>query len=44
MALKHAATNALLVITEAEPAEPGDAGLDLVSYLWDITARRIRRK
>jgi DNA-binding CsgD family transcriptional regulator len=44
LALKHASSNALLVLTDP-PAEPGrSAGLDLVTYLWRLTARRIREK
>ena len=44
LALKHASSNALLVLTDP-PADPGrNAGLDLVTYLWRLTARRIREK
>ncbi|MBE4718621.1 MULTISPECIES: LuxR C-terminal-related transcriptional regulator [unclassified Pseudarthrobacter] len=44
LALKHASSNALLVLTDP-PAAPGrNAGLDLVTYLWRLTARRIREK
>ena len=44
LALKHASSNALLVLTDP-PADPGrSAGLDLVTYLWRLTARRIREK
>lgn len=44
LALKHASSNALLVLTDP-PADPGRAaGLDLVTYLWRLTARRIREK
>jgi DNA-binding CsgD family transcriptional regulator len=41
LALKHASSNALLVLTDPAPADPG---LDLVTYLWHLTARRIREK
>ena len=45
LALKHASSNALLVLTDPHPADPGhNAGLDLVTYLWRLTARRIREK
>ncbi|HAP90949.1 MAG TPA: helix-turn-helix transcriptional regulator [Arthrobacter bacterium] len=45
LALKHASSNALLVITDPHPAEPeNSAGLDWVTYLWRIAARRIREK
>ncbi|AOT02976.1 helix-turn-helix transcriptional regulator [Arthrobacter sp. U41] len=44
LALKHASSNALLVLTDP-PADPGrNAGLELVTYLWRLTARRIREK
>ncbi|MET4147568.1 MULTISPECIES: LuxR C-terminal-related transcriptional regulator [unclassified Arthrobacter] len=44
LALKHASSNALLVLTDP-PADPGrSAGLELVTYLWRLTARRIREK
>lgn len=44
LALKHASSNALLVLTDP-PADPGPSGgLDLVTYLWRLTARRIREK
>ncbi|MDN4646501.1 helix-turn-helix transcriptional regulator [Arthrobacter sp. PsM3] len=44
LALKHASSNALLVLTDP-PADPGrNAGLELVAYLWRLTARRIREK
>ncbi|MCP9002001.1 LuxR C-terminal-related transcriptional regulator [Pseudarthrobacter sp. RMG13] len=44
LALKHASSNALLVLTDPL-ADPGrNAGLDLVTYLWRLTARRIREK
>ncbi len=48
LALKHASSHALLVLTDPEPAEPADpgrsAGLDVVKYLWSIAARRIQEK
>ncbi|MDE8669541.1 LuxR C-terminal-related transcriptional regulator [Pseudarthrobacter sp. H3Y2-7] len=44
LALKHASSNALLVFTDpATDAERADA-LKLVTYLWHLTARRIREK
>jgi len=44
LALKHASSNALLVLTDP-PADPGrNDALELVSYLWQMTARRIREK
>jgi DNA-binding CsgD family transcriptional regulator len=44
LALKHASSNALLVLTDP-PADPGrNDALELVSYLWHLTARRIREK
>jgi DNA-binding CsgD family transcriptional regulator len=45
LALKHASSQALLVLTDPHPTDPGNnAGLDLVSYLWRIAARRIQEK
>ena len=45
LALKHAPSQALLVLTDPHPAEAGhNAGLDLVRYLWRIAARRIQEK
>lgn len=45
LALKHASSNALLVLADPQPADPGhDAGMDLVAYLWRLAARRIREK
>lgn len=45
LALKHASSNALLVLTDPSPVESGhDAGRDMVAYLWRIAARRIREK
>jgi DNA-binding CsgD family transcriptional regulator len=45
LALKHASSQALLVLTDPHPADPGpNAGLDLVTYLWRIAARRIQEK
>ena len=44
LALKHASSNALLVLTDP-PADPGrSAGMEMVTYLWRLTARRIREK
>ena len=45
LALKHASSQALLVLTDPHPAGPGhNAGLDLVTYLWRLAARRIQEK
>jgi DNA-binding CsgD family transcriptional regulator len=45
LAMKHASSNALLVLTDPHPVHPEEnAGLDLVKYLWRLTARRIREK
>ncbi|TQC43655.1 LuxR family transcriptional regulator [Rhodococcus sp. WS4] len=45
LALKHASSGALLVLTDPHPADPGhNAGLDMVTYLWRIAARRIQEK
>lgn len=45
LALKHASSHALLVVTDPHPAESGDGtGLDAVTYLWHIAARRIQEK
>ncbi|WP_309071715.1 LuxR C-terminal-related transcriptional regulator [Arthrobacter sp.] len=45
LALKHASSNALLVLTDPHPADPGhNTGLDMVTYLWRIAARRIQEK
>lgn len=44
LALKHASSNALLVLTDPHPADPEHNGLELVTYLWRITARRIRER
>lgn len=45
LALKHASSGALLVLTDPYPASVGDdAGLDLVTYLWRIAAQRIQEK
>ncbi|WP_174776607.1 helix-turn-helix transcriptional regulator [Cryobacterium tagatosivorans] len=45
LALKHAPSQALLVLTDPHPNDPGhNAGLDLVTYLWRIAARRIHEK
>ena len=45
LALKHASSNALLVLTDPQPNDPQHADeVDLVMYLWRIAARRIREK
>ena len=45
LALTHASSQALLVLTDPDQGEPGnEAGLDVVTYLWGIAARRIREK
>lgn len=45
LALKHASSHALLVLTDPHPTGPvPDAGMDLVKYLWRIAARRIQEK
>ncbi|NYE95443.1 DNA-binding CsgD family transcriptional regulator [Psychromicrobium silvestre] len=45
LALKHAPSQALLVLTDPQPfGQEDEAGLDLVRYLWGIAARRIREK
>ena len=45
LALKHAPSKALLVLTDPHPTGPGHtAGLDWVRYLWRIAARRIQEK
>jgi DNA-binding CsgD family transcriptional regulator len=45
LALKHGSSNALLVLTDPPPADQrDDAGLDLVTYLWKIAARRIQER
>lgn len=45
LALKYAPSHALLVLTDPRPADPGyEAGLDLVTYLWRVAARRIQEK
>jgi DNA-binding CsgD family transcriptional regulator len=45
LALKHASSQALLVLTDPRPSDPGDnTGLDLVTYLWRIAAKRIQEK
>jgi DNA-binding CsgD family transcriptional regulator len=45
LALKHTSSNALLVLTDPQAVDPGnDTVLDMVSYLWGITARRIQEK
>jgi DNA-binding CsgD family transcriptional regulator len=44
LALKHAPSQALLVLTDPHPADPEHNGLELVTYLWRLAARRIREK
>jgi DNA-binding CsgD family transcriptional regulator len=45
LALKHGPSQALLVLTDPRPADPLDSpGLELLTYLWGITARRIQEK
>lgn len=47
LALKHPSSGALLVLTDPQPdadGADGDAGLDLVTYLWRIAAQRIQEK
>ncbi|MGO4433527.1 LuxR C-terminal-related transcriptional regulator [Paenarthrobacter sp. RAF9] len=45
LALKHAPSNALLVLTDPNPIEPDtSAWLDLLRFLWNLTARRIQEK
>lgn len=45
LAMKHASSYALLVLTDPRPVGPEhNAGLDLVTYLWRIAARRIQEK
>jgi DNA-binding CsgD family transcriptional regulator len=45
LAMKHDSSQAILVLTDPRPAGPGhDAGLDVVTYLWGIVARRIQEK
>ncbi len=44
LALKHASSNALLVLTDPPAGPERSEGLELVTYLWRLTARRIREK
>lgn len=45
LALEHASSHALLVLTDPYPFGPEhDAGLNEVRYLWRIAARRIQEK
>lgn len=45
LALKYADTGALLVFVDPRPADSAhDYKLDLITYLWGITARRIQEK
>ena len=44
--MKYAPSQALLVLTDpSSSADPGhQTGLDLVTYLWHVAARRIQEK
>ncbi|MBM6623524.1 LuxR family transcriptional regulator [Micrococcaceae bacterium RIT802] len=45
LAMKHASSHALLVLTNPQPSDPEHTdGLDVVKYLWRIAARRIQEK
>ena len=45
LALKYSPSNAILVLTDPQSTVPaGDAGLDIVQYLWRVAARRIQEK
>ncbi|BBX85218.1 helix-turn-helix transcriptional regulator [Mycolicibacterium aubagnense] len=46
LALKHAASGALLVLADPQPTDAvhDDDGLDVVTYLWRIAAQRIQEK
>lgn len=45
LALKDASSQALLAMTDTDPADACDgAGLDVLRYLWSIAARRIQEK
>lgn len=44
LALKHASSYALLVITDPHPVGPMNKTLEVVTYLWRIAARRIQEK
>lgn len=45
LALKHSSSDALLVLTDPQPADAEhNGGLDLVTYLWRIAAQRIQEK
>ncbi|WP_284979900.1 response regulator transcription factor family protein [Arthrobacter sp. fls2-241-R2A-200] len=45
LALRHASSHALLVLTDPHPGgSANDQGLDVVTYLWRIAARRIQEK
>jgi len=45
LAMKHGPSQAILVLTDPRPADPRDnPGLELLTYLWGITARRIQEK
>ncbi|MFJ4209260.1 LuxR C-terminal-related transcriptional regulator [Paenarthrobacter sp. NPDC089675] len=45
LAMKHLPSNALLVLTDPAPADSGEEpGMELLAYLWRITATRIQEK
>ena len=45
LAMKHGPSQAILVLTDPRPEDPLDnPGLELLTYLWGITARRIQEK
>jgi DNA-binding CsgD family transcriptional regulator/signal transduction histidine kinase len=44
LALKHMPSNALLVLVDPYPSDPNNDELDLLQYLWGLTARRIQEK
>lgn len=45
LALKHAPSNALLVLTDPRLMEAeSEDGLEMLRYLWNLTARRIQEK
>ena len=45
LAVKYSPSNAILVLTDPHPTSPRhDSGLDVVEYLWRLTARRIQEQ
>jgi DNA-binding CsgD family transcriptional regulator len=45
VALKHASSQALLVLTDPNPTDPeSSSGLEFVTYLWRVAAARIQEK